>query len=1298
MSVVVLLAMTAAEETKMARTLKRTAWLAALLLCVAGVRSGEAQPAPCSILIDTISVDTWSDKDRPAVFFALARLIHCNFSGPITYTWKFGDGDEDGKRHTWHKYTSGGTKTWTLTVDAPGVTASTSGQIDIGPTCQCVGIPGGVIGGFGGEAGEDVTFELVPPADCCQSGEEIEWSFGDGSEHVKGKLEVKHPYASAGTYHWYVAIAGGAGVTSGDVVIGPDLVADRIEVVQAVQDLKNSVRLVADKPTFVRFYVHSRKGYHLVSARLKVDRGDKGAYLYPINHGGKILVRPNPVRDALDHAFLFEVPSELLRGDDVSFEAEVNPGADGPILPSDFVPERDEGTNFRGFRNNTVEPHFAFETVPPLYLILYDVQWTTPDNRKIRQGDFHQSMLESWLRRAFPIPSLHVIRRSYDYATQHGVGVPQKEVVNEDLAQLRDTNSQWFSAHGIPQTARYYGMVWDGDDPAGFMQGRGKIPGFQSAGGAGVPTDAWDLWDSDGSWGDYYGAHEIGHNFGRRHPGTASTAVCKFQSKDPAGPVYPYPGARISGALSGDDAFYGFDALNHALYGTYWTDLMSYCKYRWISDVTFEGVMDQMQMEARGGGAGTAGSTTDRLVVVGTIHPATNTMSLQPLFILPNADEVEPRVPGPYAIVLRTAAGAELARYPFTPSESQGDPAPSQGSESAPETVLFADELVPYVAGTDWVDIEGPGGAVLKTVRAGANPPSVHVLSPNGGEVLSGATVPVLWTASDVDGDPLTFNVQYSRDDGSSWEMVAQNLKGTSVDLDAINIQAGSRARIRVWASDGIHTASDQSDGTFTIPNHVPTVSITQPATDITIAVGQTLTLQGDAYDIDTATMPGDFASSVDWSSDVDGYLGNTASLSLTLSEGVHTVTFSADDGRGGTASDTVRVTVVSTLAELPPIPDALAVAPALLVFDPAGGATSAAVAVDNQNAAHPIAWNATANDAWLQLSASTGVTPDSITVSFDGTGLAPGGYHGTVTFTSDAVPGVTQTIDAQVTVSGPPCAGDCVGDGQVTVDELLTMVNIALGNADVSGCQAGDLDGGGEITVDEILTAVNNALNGCPVAAPTHTPVATSSPVASPTGTPTVTMTAVASPTVTRTATVAPTVTPTRTPALPASATATHTPTGGVAHYCSDVTDQIDIPDDDPFGVASVLVINESLQINRLKISVWIEHSWVGDLVVMLTRLDNLATVTLVDRPGYPDSMFGCSKADILCEFVDESTVPAETECRTDLAALQGSLQPAEPLAVFSGSDLAGTWQLAVADLSAIGTGRLMQWCIDAD
>ncbi len=66
------------------------------------------------------------------------------------------------------------------------------------------------------------------------------------------------------------------------------------------------------------------------------------------------------------------------------------------------------------------------------------------------------------------------------------------------------------------------------------------------------------------------------------------------------------------------------------------------------------------------------------------------------------------------------------------------------------------------------------------------------------------------------------------------------------------------------------------------------------------------------------------------------------------------------------------------------------------------------------------------------------------------------------------------------LTAATPPCVGDCGGDHVVTVDELLTMVNIALGNASVSDCLPGDANTDGQITVDEILTAVNNALNGC--------------------------------------------------------------------------------------------------------------------------------------------------------------------------------------------------------------------------
>lgn len=57
-------------------------------------------------------------------------------------------------------------------------------------------------------------------------------------------------------------------------------------------------------------------------------------------------------------------------------------------------------------------------------------------------------------------------------------------------------------------------------------------------------------------------------------------------------------------------------------------------------------------------------------------------------------------------------------------------------------------------------------------------------------------------------------------------------------------------------------------------------------------------------------------------------------------------------------------------------------------------------------------------------------------------------------------------------------------------------MVNIVLGNADVSACTAGDANADGTITVEEILDAISNALSGCG-STPTPTPSPTGTPVA---------------------------------------------------------------------------------------------------------------------------------------------------------------------------------------------------------
>lgn len=845
--------------------------------------------------------------------------------------------------------------------------------------------------------------------------------------------------------------------------VAVDLVADAIEVTQAVQDLRNSVRLVANKRTFVRFHVHGSQAGMRTSAILLVNN----VTLLPINPGGLITVKTDPDRRQLNDAFLFELPTASVAQGDTTLTAVLNPG---------------QNPGETNTRNNILTVTARFEPVSKPYLVIYEFSYRKGAST-YSPAMVHRNLLSSWLTAAYPVSGIDFLMRTADYSDR---GLPTCDAVNALLTTQRNTDR---TAHvrTPPAGAHYYGLVDDrGYSNGGFMRGcSAGIPGSVASGPAGDPNRVVKFrWDKDPSYADWYGGHEIAHTFGRQHAN-----FCGAEG----GVAYPPSGNGAISARKGHatkaptvvenrDAFFGFDIRFPLIVGgrgtrpefepPNWTDLMTYCDYQWVSDFTYHGLLDSLQ--AGGGGAAETRSTvqTDRLVVTGSIDPTTNGVHLRPLFVVANAEELKERIPGPYAIVLRGTDGAELARYPFTPEEideGAGPAAAATGDRSV--SILFIDEMVPFVVGTTRVDIEGPSG-LLHSITAGAAAPSVTLTSPNGGERLDGATVTVTWTASDLDGDALTFNVLYSRDNGGTWELLAQGITENQVVLDAINIGHAKEGRFRVMVSDGIHTATDDSDAPLTVPNHIPSVHLRKPAPHLTIASGQTLGLEADAYDIDIGSMADD---QLQWTSSLDGVLGPGASLAVTaMSAGTHTITFRADDGEGGVATDTVQVNVVDSLVDLLPVPDVLTVLPAQLTLYPAGGQASDVLSITNQNPDNPLEWTAVADLPWIRLSDASGTTPASLTVEADST-LTPGSYQGTVTITSTA--GAAMIL---VESFVGQCPGDCNGDGEVTIDELLTMVNIALADADLSACAAGDVNQDGQITIDEVLFAVNNALNGC--------------------------------------------------------------------------------------------------------------------------------------------------------------------------------------------------------------------------
>ncbi len=66
------------------------------------------------------------------------------------------------------------------------------------------------------------------------------------------------------------------------------------------------------------------------------------------------------------------------------------------------------------------------------------------------------------------------------------------------------------------------------------------------------------------------------------------------------------------------------------------------------------------------------------------------------------------------------------------------------------------------------------------------------------------------------------------------------------------------------------------------------------------------------------------------------------------------------------------------------------------------------------------------------------------------------------------------------LTPTQPACVGDCDGNHQVVIGEVLTALSFALGDASKLACHVSEP--GGNTTVLSVVKAMRNALNECPV------------------------------------------------------------------------------------------------------------------------------------------------------------------------------------------------------------------------
>jgi len=115
-------------------------------------------------------------------------------------------------------------------------------------------------------------------------------------------------------------------------------------------------------------------------------------------------------------------------------------------------------------------------------------------------------------------------------------------------------------------------------------------------------------------------------------------------------------------------------------------------------------------------------------------------------------------------------------------------------------------------------------------------------------------------------------------------------------------LPGGNISLVRVVAQDGANAGSDASNGSFSVPAKAPSALIlTQNAT---VKRNELLVLEGALLDLeDSDISPG---VTYEWRSSRDGLLGTSATIGTQLqSDGLHTITFTATDRDGNSASAT---------------------------------------------------------------------------------------------------------------------------------------------------------------------------------------------------------------------------------------------------------------------------------------------------------------------------------------------------------------------------------------------------------
>jgi len=585
---------------------------------------------------------------------------------------------------------------------------------------------------------------------------------------------------------------GDLGITGVDVRFA-SIRVDGAEVTQSIQSLNHAVPLIALKATVVRLYLSSRLATNVtVRGAIRIRRTSEGtsrtvdslnnAVLNPAQFG-----QVDTLRRQAANSLNFALPPDMTAagGLIVELSSLTNTATNAAL---DFGPPGDLAT-------------VSFVDSPPMRLRIIGMsyaQGSPPQTFIPTSLDF--GMTISWLQRAYPVAQVLASQTIVpaNSAAPFGCGD-----INTQVAALRALDM----SAGADARTHYYGLVSDGGF---FMRGCAGVPSTPdpSAIGSGPTGPATWGWDFDGTYGDWYTGHELGHTFGRKHPG-----FCGETHDDPA---YPFVAGQLSNA---DDAYVGFDVGDAsfglamtALPGTDWHDVMTYCPTQWLSSYTYTGIRTRLVAEdaLRPGGGGSGrpderfppgfeqpGHAVKRTLVSVIAEVNLREETGRIAYVLP-VERGEPKQdPGsPVTIRITGRRGATVGEIPVLVKPF---------AEESPDEVGHAliDAVIAVLPDASAIELYVNGKRV-DSVRPSRSAPIMRDVRVRGYDAEG---LLLAWNEGTRRDEAHLYNVQMSDDNGRTWQTVAVGVRERQARIRPENLPKDRRVLFRVQATDGFRSA-----------------------------------------------------------------------------------------------------------------------------------------------------------------------------------------------------------------------------------------------------------------------------------------------------------------------------------------------------------------------------------------------------------------------------------------------------------------------------------------------------------